>query len=295
MADRAWDKLNYNRFDHIEDSSESEGDCHPNIDLGSWKRMKKRMRDEKGLPPRGAELHDAYTTTKINRTKKTEEEQLTEDQLEKFFNDNKKKLDSYCVIPDDKKAFEFLEKNPQIVSSSGEGYLITKAVDTSVLGEPASLAVPIMAKRCLTVHNIVAAAKDANMKPDLAMTFFKKKQSNPRVKEVYDSEFEKQHTELLGLIKKRTKERLKEAEEEAKRKEEELKEMTAEEAEANKAPLGPGGLDPTEVLNSLPQALQDAFISKDIEKLKEVIAGLPEEEAKEHMDKCVKSGLWVPG
>lgn len=298
MADRSWDKLNYNRFDHIEDSSESEGDCHPNIDLGSWKRMKKRMRDEKGLPPRGAELHDAYTTTKINRAEKTEEQKMTDEQIQTFFVNNKKHLDQFSIIPDDEKALEFLTKHPEVVTSNGEGYLITKAVDTSCEGEPASLMVPLMAKRCLLVHNIIASAKDSNMKADVALKFFAERQKDKRIKEIYEKEFTKQHDELLELIRKRTKERKKEEEEEAKRKaaqEAKIQEMTAEEAEANKAPLGPGGLDPTEVLNTLPKEMQDAFMSKDIEKLKEVIAALPEEEAATHMERCVKSGLWVPG
>merc|ERR1712060_709559 len=90
-------------------------------------------------------------------------------------------------------------------------------------------------------------------------------------------------------IKKRTKERLEEEEKEMKN----PIEMTEEEALADKAPLGPGGLDPTEVLNSLPQVMQDAFMEKDMEKLKEAVTTLPEEEARKYMSDCVKSGLWV--
>lgn len=294
MADRSWDKLNYKRFEHIEDSSESDGDGHPNIEMESWKRMKKRMREEKGLPPRGVELHDAYATTKVNRTKKTEEEELTEKQVEEYFANNKKNLDKYSMMMDDQKANEFLTKHPEILSTSGEGYLITRAVDNSCEGEPVSLTVPLIAKRCLTVHNILASAKDSNMKPKVALEFFLKKQADKRVKEIYDKEFNKQYEELLGLIKKRTKER-KAEEEAANAAKKELKELTAEEAEQQKAPLGPGGLDPTEVLNELPKAMQDAFMSKDTEALQKAIADMPKDEAAKWMEKCVKSGLWVPG
>lgn len=60
--------------------------------------------------------------------------------------------------------------------------------------------------------------------------------------------------------------------------------------------LGPGGLDAQEVFETLPETLQDAFISKNGEKLQTAFAALPEEEAKYHLQRCVKSGLWVvPG
>jgi len=280
--------LNYQRFQHIEDSSESEGDCHPNIDLGSWKRMKGRMRKEKGLPPRGVELKDAYDVVKMNKTKSKPEEISTES-IEDFLKNHRSKLETYAFIPDDKVADQFLQDYKEIVSHSGEGFLITLAVEKSCEGEPASLNVPLIAKRCLTMHNILASAKEANIKIEKSIQMFFKRRNNDRVSELYATEFEKQHSELLTLIKKRTKERLAEAEEEAKK----PVELTPEEVAEYKAPVGPGGLDPSEVLNSLPKEMQDAFLAKDTEKLKEAIKKLPEEEAEKYMADCVKSGLWV--
>jgi len=285
---RGWDTLNYQRFQHIEDSSESEGDCHPNIDLGSWKRMKSRMRNEKGLPPRGVELRDAYDVVKVNKSKNTPEDDSTEN-IEEFFKKYRSKLETYAYIPDDKVADKFLQDHKEIVTHSGEGFLITLAVDKSCEGHPASLNVPLIAKRCLTMHNILASAKEANIKIEKSLQMFYKRRKHAKISEMYTEEFEKQNTELLSLIKKRTKERLKEAEEEAKK----PLELTPEEEEEYKAPLGPGGLDPTEVLNSLPKEMQDAFLEKDTEKLSAVLSQLPEAEAQKYMDDCVKSGLWV--
>jgi len=285
---KGWDTLNYQRFAHIEDSSESEGDCHPNIDLGSWKRMKARMRNEKGLPPRGVELRDAYDVVKVNKTKNNPEDESKEN-IEDFFKKYRSKLETYAYIPDDKVADQFLQDNKDIVTHSGEGFLITLAVDKSCEGLPASLNVPLIAKRCLTMHNILASAKEANIKIEKSIQMFYKRRNHSKISEMYTEEFDKQNAELLALIKKRTKERLKEAEEAAKK----PVELSPEEAEEYKAPLGPGGLDPTEVLNSLPQELQEAFMEKDTEKLTAAISKLPEEEARKYMDDCVKSGLWV--
>jgi len=293
MTGSSWDALNYKRFEHIEDSSESEGDCHPNIDLASWKRMKKRMRDEKGLPPRGAEVYDAYNYSSINKNKSSGTQEPTEKQLEEFFKRQKSKLDEYSMIQDDDQADKFIQENPLIVTNTGEACLITKAVDLSCEGEPAALLVPTVARRCLTIHNILVSAKDANIKPEVATKLFYERRTDERIMAMYNKEFEKQYTELLGLIKKRTKERLAEEEEAAKAKKDGIETMSPEEAEKKKAPLGPGGLDPTEVLNELPADMQEAFIKQDVDKLLEVVSKMDPNEAKRLMKRCVDAGLWV--
>lgn len=58
--------------------------------------------------------------------------------------------------------------------------------------------------------------------------------------------------------------------------------------------LGPGGLDPVEVFETLPDELKKCFESQNIDLLVETISKMPEEEAKHHMKRCVDSGLWVP-
>lgn len=56
--------------------------------------------------------------------------------------------------------------------------------------------------------------------------------------------------------------------------------------------LGPGGLDPLEVIETLPIAMQEAFESRDVEQLKAVLLKMPPEEAEMHMKRCIDSGLW---
>lgn len=58
--------------------------------------------------------------------------------------------------------------------------------------------------------------------------------------------------------------------------------------------MGPGGLDPADVFESLPDELKTCFESQNIEMLKETIAKMPEEDAKYHMRRCIDSGLWIP-
>lgn len=58
--------------------------------------------------------------------------------------------------------------------------------------------------------------------------------------------------------------------------------------------LGPGGLDPVEVFQSLPKPLQQAFEAKDTQMLQVALESMPIEEAKDCMSRCEASGLWVP-
>ena len=57
--------------------------------------------------------------------------------------------------------------------------------------------------------------------------------------------------------------------------------------------LGPGGLDPVEVFETLPESMQEAFEKKDTQMLQVALEAMDPEEAKKHMDACEASGLWV--
>ena len=73
--------------------------------------------------------------------------------------------------------------------------------------------------------------------------------------------------------------------------EEAMKEVEEEERVQR---MGPGGLDPVEVFESLPVELQQCFESKDIGMLEKVLTSMPKEEAELHLKRCIDSGLWVP-
>lgn len=123
--------------------------------------------------------------------------------------------------------------------------------------------------------------------------------------QVADVEYRKGFEDELQAFKERIRKRAQEKIEAAI--------AEAEEEEKSKR-LGPGGLDPVEVFESLPdvryatisvwfanfnswlchQVLKDCFEKQDIAMLQQTIATLPEDEARYHMKRCVDSGLWVP-
>jgi len=68
-ADPTTNPLDYSKFDKMDFSSD-EDDCHPNIEISTWRRLKERMRQEKGIMKREPELHDKWNSTNINRKPK---------------------------------------------------------------------------------------------------------------------------------------------------------------------------------------------------------------------------------
>ena len=97
----------------------------------------------------------------------------------------------------------------------------------------------------------------------------------------YLDAFEDELSGFKGRVRQRAKVRIEEA-------------TRAYEEEERQKRLGPGGLDPVEVMETLPQELQECFESKSVSKLQEVLSNMPKEEAAYHMKRCVDSGLWVP-
>ncbi|CAE7652475.1 cdc37 [Symbiodinium microadriaticum] len=59
--------------------------------------------------------------------------------------------------------------------------------------------------------------------------------------------------------------------------------------------MGPGGLDPVEVFESLPVELQECFKTGDVEKLKEVAQTMEPKDFEHHFQRCIDAGLWSRG
>jgi cell division cycle protein 37 len=57
--------------------------------------------------------------------------------------------------------------------------------------------------------------------------------------------------------------------------------------------LGPGGLDPLEVIKTLPKEIVAAFESRQVQALHDALMNMDPKDAEYHMKRCVDSGLWV--
>ncbi|KAK7929615.1 hypothetical protein WMY93_006010 [Mugilogobius chulae] len=125
---------------------------------------------------------------------------------------------------------------------------------------------------------------------DMAETF---RTADQMYLDAFDKELEllKQRVQSCAHNRREVQRREKEGEEEDEEEEEDDEE---EEEEQRQRRLGPGGLDPQEVYQSLPQEMQRGFDEKNLELLHRAMDTLQPEEAKYHLRRCIDSGLWVP-
>ncbi|CAG5101307.1 Similar to Cdc37: Hsp90 co-chaperone Cdc37 (Drosophila virilis) [Cotesia congregata] len=215
-----------------------------------------------------------FTKTVINkkpRRRPDEEEQSLPDdvrelKMKEFVKTNEKSLKKFGMLRryDDSK--QYLQENSHLVCENTANYLKHELMEH-------------VAHQCICMQYILELSKQLDVDPRACVgSFFSRIQ-------IADVEYKKSFDDELEAFKERIRKRAQEKVAEA------LKEAEEEE---KKARLGPGGLDPVEVFESLPEPLQKCFEAQDIPLLQQTIAAMPEDEAKYHMRRCIDSGLWVP-
>merc|ERR1719347_1489852 len=221
---------------------------------------------------------DGFSKTIVNTMAKPTNEELTEEEREKkmkkFVKENEKKIKDYGMLKkfDDSKKF-LMDGNTHLACDETANYLVIWCLDLEM--EEKRDLMQHVAHQCICMQYLLELAKQLETDPRACISsFFTKIQ-------VADEEYKSAFYSELEAFKERIR----------KRAAEKIAEAMEEERLAN---LGPGGLDPADVFESLPRAMQECFESQDIGMLQQVIKELPEEEARYHMKRCVDSGLWVP-
>lgn len=172
---------------------------------------------------------------------------------------------------------KYLLDNLELVCDETANYLVVWCIDLEI--EEKHDLMEHVAHQCIVMQFILELSKTLKQDPRSCVgPFFTKMQ-------VAANEYKDGFYEELNAFKERIRRRAKEKIEAAMRE--------AEEEERQKR-LGPGGLDPVEVFESLPESLKKCFESQDVALLQETLLAMPRDEAEYHMDRCVKSGLWVP-
>lgn len=172
---------------------------------------------------------------------------------------------------------KYLLDNPELVCEETANFLVVWCIDLEI--EEKHDLMEHVAHQCIVMQFILELSKTLKQDPRACVgPFFTKMQ-------VAANEYKDGFYEELNAFKQRIRNRAKEKIEAA------MKE--AEEEERQKR-LGPGGLDPVEVFESLPESLQKCFESQDVKLLQDTLLAMSREDAEYHMDRCVKSGLWVP-
>ncbi|XP_014204354.1 hsp90 co-chaperone Cdc37 [Copidosoma floridanum] len=226
---------------------------------------------------------EGFTKTVINKKipRKDDDSCLPDEEKEKimkkFVKENEKKLKEYGMLRryDDSK--KYLQDNPQLVCENTANYLVIWCINLEM--EEKHDLMKHVAHQCICMQYILELSKQLDVDPRACVgSFF----SRIQIAEVeYKNSFDDELRLFKERIRKRAAEKLAQAMKEA-------------EEEERKARLGPGGLDPVEVFESLPEPLQKCFEVQDIPLLQKTIAEMPEDEARYHMKRCIDSGLWVP-
>lgn len=184
-------------------------------------------------------------------------------------------LEEYSEIHDLEATKEFLFKHCDILlHEHSQSYMLLSSLEDEMNGKKKRM--KLVCRQSQVLSHITELGVSMKLDPrDVVIPFFKR---------ISEPEYFKQFLKAVDDFQEKI----------CKRAIEKRKEMDAEREQNSQRILGPGGLDPYEVLEQLPKALREAFESQDIARLQTTISEMNQQDAKKYMKMCVDSGLWVP-
>ena len=186
---------------------------------------------------------------------------------------------------------DFLLQNGDILlQENASNYLLLASLEDEMNGFHEKM--KLVARQSQIISNIAELAKSLQRHPgNVIVPFFTRLEN----KELYAGFMEGVNA-FIERIEKRAIEKRKEIDAERLREAQEHGADGEGAVDVSSIPreerLGPGGLDPVEVFESLPVAMQEAFESREKSRLEEALLGMKPEEAEYHMKRCIDSGLW---
>uniref|UniRef100_G3PKR9 Hsp90 co-chaperone Cdc37 n=2 Tax=Gasterosteus aculeatus aculeatus TaxID=481459 RepID=G3PKR9_GASAC len=244
------------------------------------KKMAELHREEKKMPWNVDTLSkEGFSKSVVNVKPDSAEE--TEEEKEKkhktFVEKYEKQIKHFGMMRRWDDSQKYLSDNSDLVCEETANYLVIMCIDLEV--EEKHSLMEQVAHQTIVMQFILELAKSLKVDPRgcFRQFFAKIKTADQQYQDAFNDELESFKERVRGRAKIRIEKAMKEYEEEERQKR-----------------LGPGGLDPVDVYESLPAEMQKCFDDKDIGMLQEVISKMDPTEAKVHMKKCIESGLWVP-
>ncbi|XP_041790296.1 hsp90 co-chaperone Cdc37 isoform X3 [Chelmon rostratus] len=172
---------------------------------------------------------------------------------------------------------KYLSDNPHLVCEETANCLVVICIDFEIDEKHALM--EQVAHQAIVMQFILDLARTLKVDPKgcFRLFFSKIKTADKPYQDAFDHELELLKERVRSCAQIRMESAMKELEEEERH-----------------TRLGPGGLDPVEVYESLPKEIQKSFDEKNIQMLQEAISRLDPEEGKYHLRRCIDSGLWVP-
>ena len=200
-------------------------------------------------------------------------------------------VEEFMAIESLDKSKDFLlQKGDILLQENASSYLLLASLEDEMNGFHEKM--KLVARQSQIVSNIAELAKSLQRHPgNVIVPFFQRMED----KQLYEG-FMEGVNQFIKRIEVRAVQKKKEIEEERAREAREKGADAEDAVDISEIPreqrLGPGGLDPLEVFESLPESMQEAFESRQKEKLEEALRSMPAEEAEYHMKRCIGSGLW---
>lgn len=224
---------------------------------------------------------DGWEKTIINEPKKMPPPALTEEEKElrykDFVNKNEEKVKEFGMLSKWDDCKKFLLEHHNLCCEETANYLTLWCLNLEI--EEKHSLMEHVAKQAIAMQYMLELAKqlDVDVRGCISSFFTRIQQADQQYLDAFNDEIEA----FKNRIRERAKVRIEAA----------VKQVEEEE---RKARLGPGGLDPLEVLETLPPDLKQCFETQDIAKLQEVLTAMDAKDAKYHLERCIDSGLWVP-
>ncbi|XP_053471965.1 hsp90 co-chaperone Cdc37 [Ictalurus furcatus] len=243
------------------------------------KKLEEHRREEKKMPWNVDTLSkEGFSKSVLNvKPVKEETEEEKEQKHKTFVEKYEKQIKHFGMLRRWDDSQKFLSDNPHLVCEETANYLVIMCIDLEV--EEKHALMEQVAHQTIVMQFILELAKSLKVDPRgcFRQFFSKIKTADQQYQDAFNDELESFKERVRGRAKIRIEKAMKEYEEEEKNKR-----------------LGPGGLDPVEVYDSLPPEMQKCFDEKDVQMLQDAISKLDPTEAKYHMKRCIDSGLWVP-
>ncbi|XP_076583569.1 hsp90 co-chaperone Cdc37-like isoform X2 [Chaetodon auriga] len=244
------------------------------------KMIEEHRREEKKLPWNVDTISKEGFNKSVLNIKPVTKEETEKEKAEKhktFVEKYAKEIKHFGMLRRWDDSQKYLSDNPHLVCEETANCLVVICIDFEIDEKHALM--EQVAHQAIVMQFILDLARTLKVDPKgcFRQFFSKIKTADKPYQDAFDHELELLKERVRSCAQIRMESAMKELEEEERQKR-----------------LGPGGLDPVEVYESLPKEIQKSFDEKNIQMLQEAINRLDPEEGKYHLRRCVDSGLWVP-
>ncbi|KAI5617734.1 hsp90 co-chaperone Cdc37, partial [Silurus asotus] len=196
-----------------------------------------------------------HSVLNIKPDVKEETEEEKEQKHKTFVEKYEKQIKHFGMLRRWDDSQKYLSDNPHLVCEETANYLVIMCIDLEV--EEKHALMEQVAHQTIVMQFILELAKSLKVDPRgcFRQFFSKIKTADQQYQDAFNDELESFKERVRGRAKIRIEKAMKEYEEEEKQKR-----------------LGPGGLDPVEVYDTLPKEMQKCFDEKDIQMLQDYIS-----------------------